>query len=237
MRFNEATNMRPLKRTIERDRRLGSWLKMKIEDGIAKRYWLDETWRACIRQYEAIPELRSRELPNDQGQMIIEVPIGASMADSITSAVTDLIYNTSPVFTVRGSPKWEAAAAAIQLLVDKLVLDEFTNFKTASDEVITDTVQLGTAAYYTVTSREVIKRSAFRELNTGPRVFSVAPEDLVVPGGTFPDVDSMQLIAARIYYFESELVEAARANGWKIDNFLVTGNVEWVRQRESHPVD
>ena len=231
MRFIEATNSEPIKRTIERDRRLGSWLKMKVEDAIAKRYWLDETWRACIRQYEAIPELRSRELPNDTGQFIVEIPVGASMADSIQSTIYDLIWNTSPPFTVRGSVGFDTHAAAFQQLADKLLVDDFVNLRGAADDVIADTVQLGTAAYYTVNSREVVKRAAFKELNTGPRVFSVPPEDLVVPGGTFPDIDSMQLMGYRTYYFESELVEAARTNGWKIDNFMVAGNIDWVRQR------
>ena len=231
MRFNEQTNTAPIERTVERDRRLGSWLKMKIEDGISKRYWQDETWRAVIRQYEAIPELRTREIPSDNGQFIVEIPVGAAMADSISSTVYDLIWNASPPFTVRGSSGWHKHAAAFQLLADKLLLDDFTNIREAANEVIIDTVQLGTGGYYTVSSRETVKRAAFRELNTGPRVFSVPPEDIVFPGGTFPDIDSMQLIGHRIYYFESELQEAAALNGWDISNFMVTGNVEWVRQR------
>ena len=231
MRFVESTASTPIARTRERDVRMGSWLKMKIEDAISKRFWLDQTWRMGIRQYEAIPELRSKELPSDSGQFIIEIPIAASMSDSITSTVYDLIWNTSPPLSVRGSDGYQNHAAAFQSLMDKLLMDDFVNLRGASDEVITDTVQMGTAAYYTVHAREVVKRAAFTELNTGPRVFSVPPEDLVVPGGTFPDTDSLQIIAYRQYYFESELMEAAAQNGWDVSRFMIAGNIDWVRQR------
>lgn len=231
MRFYTATNRDPLQRTIERDRRLGSWLKMKIEDGIAKRYWLDEEWRENIRLYECIPTLRSTDVNDDTGQPTIEVPVGASMTDSIASSVYDLIFNTAPIFSVRGSPGYEANAYAFQLLADKLLNDEFTNFMPATSEVILDTVMLGTGAYYVVGAREIIKRATFEELKIGPRVWSVPTEDLVVPGGTFPDPNDMQFVAYRNYFFESELVEAAKANGWDISNFMVAGNVDWVRQR------
>ena len=231
MRFVEATNTEAIARTRERDVRLGSWLKMKIEDAIAKRFWLDQTWRLGIRQYEAIPELRSKELPSDSGQFIVEIPVGAAMADSISSTVYDLIWNTNPPLTVRGSSGYHEHAAAFQALSDKLLADDFTNIRGAADDVINDTVQLGTAAFYTVNTREVVKRAAIKELNTGPRVFSVPPEDLVVPGGTFPNIDAMQLIAYRNYYFESELIEAASVNKWDVSRFMLAGNIDWVRQR------
>jgi hypothetical protein len=230
-RFIESTGTDPIQRTRERDVRFGSWLKMKIEDAISKRFWLDQTWRFGIRQYEAIPELRSKELPADNGQYIIEVPVAASMADSIYSTIYDLIWNTTPPIAVRASTGYHNHAAAFQALTDKLLVDDFVNIHGAADEVIADTVQMGTGAYYTVNAREVVKRAAYRELNTGPRVFSVPPEDLVVPGGTFPDTDMLQIIAYRQYYFESELIEAAAQNGWDVSKFMIAGNIDWVRQR------
>lgn len=231
MRFFADINIEPLTRTVERDRRLGSWIKMKVEDGIAKRYWLDEEWREDIRIYESIPSLRSTDVADDTGQPTIEVPIGASMTDSIASSVYDLIFNTSPIFSVQGSPGYEAHAYAFQLLASKLVEDEFVNFMPAASETIIDTVMLGTGAFYVVNSREVIKKATFQEIKSGPRIYSVPIEDLVVPGGTFPNSNDMQFIAYRNYFFEAELVVAAKQNGWDISNFMVAGNVEWVRQR------
>jgi len=231
LRYYTNTPSEPLARTIERDRRLGSWLKMKVEDGIAKRYWLDEEWREDIRIYESIPSLRSTDVPDDRGRALIEVPIGASMTDSIASAVYDLIFNTSPILSCQGSPGYESHAYAFQLLASKLVEDEFVNFMAASNEFIIDTVMLGTGANYVINSTERIKKAAFTELKSGPRVYSIPIEDIVVPGGTFPDSNDMQFVAHRNYFFESELVSAAEQNGWDISNFMVAGNVDWVRQR------
>jgi hypothetical protein len=232
MRFIEATTGKDvIKRTSNADLALGSYLSLRIEDGISKRHWLDLVWRSCIRQYDGIPEIISKDFAKDSPQFIIEIPVGASMADSITSTVYDLIWNTAPVFSCRGSVGYHNNAAAFQLLADKLLLDDFTNIRAAADDVITDTVQLGTSAYYIVNSKETVKRATVKELNIGPRVFSVPPEDLVVPGGTFPDVDAMPFIAQRMYYDESELREIAAANGWDISQFKKAGNIDWVRQR------
>ena len=231
MRFVEKTIVSKLERTEERDRKFGSWIKLNVEDAISKRFWLDEVWRAGIRQYEAIPVLQSREIPRDNGQFIIEIPLGAMQCDTVTSNITDLIYNTSPVFTVRGSPGYDNHAHAFQLLADKLLLDDFTNLRSASDDVIADTVQMGTASYYTVHASEIVKRATMTELNAGPRVFSVPPEDLIVPGGALPNVDANKLIGYRMYFSEAELQEAATANNWDISKFQPTGNVDHVRQR------
>lgn len=231
MRFVERTEVSKLERTEERDRKFGSWVKLNVEDSISKRFWLDEVWRAGIRQYEAIPVLQSRELPRDNGQFIIEIPLGAMQCDTVISSITDLIYNTSPVFTVRGSPGYDGHAHAFQLLSDKLLMDDFVNLRAASDDVIADTVQMGTGSYYTVHASEFVKRATYTELNAGPRVFSVPPEDLIVPGGALPNVDANKLIGYRMYFSEAELQEAATINNWDISKFLPTGNVDHVRQR------
>jgi hypothetical protein len=204
---------------------------MKVEDGISKRYWLDQEFRENIRAYEAIPTLKSTEVAPDVGQPDIEIPVGAAMVDSIASSVYDLIFNTSPVFAVRGSPGYEGHAYAFQLLANKILEDEFINFLPAANEVILDTVMLGTGAYYVVSSRELVKKHSYEEIRLGPRIYSAPPEDIVVPGGTFPDANDMQFIGYRNYFFESELQEAAEASKWDISDFMVAGNVEWVRQR------
>lgn len=232
MRFYAATNDTPrLRRDTESDRRLGSWLKMKIEDGIAKRFWLDQEWRAALRRYEAIPTLKKTEVPGDEGRGTIQVPLGASMTDSIASSIYDLIFNAQPPLSCRGGPGYDNHAYAFQLLVNKFLQDEFVNLMPAANENIIDTVMLGTGGYYITSTREEIKRSQYIELKLGPRVYCTPPEDIVVPGGTLPDVNDMQFIAYRNYFFESELVDAAAANKWTIEKFMVAGNIDWVRQR------
>jgi len=153
------------------------------------------------------------------------------MTDSIASSIYDLIFNAQPVLSCRGSPGYDSHAYAFQLLVNKLLDDEFVNLTAAANENIIDTVMLGTGGYYITSATEEIKRSQYIELKLGPRVYCTPPEDIVVPGGTLPDVNDMQFIAYRNYFFESELVDAAATNNWDITNFMVAGNIDWVRQR------
>ena len=231
MRFIAATNKSTLKRTLTRDRKLGSWLSQKVNDGIAKRFWLDAEMRGALRRYESIPTIRKTEAALDVSTQPIQVPLGASMTDSIASAVYDLIFNASPVLSCRGSPGYDNHAYAFQLLSNKLLEDEFVNLTAAANENIIDTVMLGTGVYYVTSAKEELKRATYTELKMGPRVYCAPPEDIVVPGGTQPDVNDMQFIAYRNYFFESELLNAAQSNGWNVEKFKVAGEVDWVRQR------
>src|SRR5579863_4459694 len=84
-----------IKRSIDRDNRLTSWTEIQIEDAISKRFWQDEAWRICLRQYEAIPDIKDRKRPYSE-QVIIEIPLGAKMCDTIVSAMTELLFGTNP---------------------------------------------------------------------------------------------------------------------------------------------
>jgi len=231
MRFIENTNINPIKRTRAADERLRSWLNYQITDGLAKRKFLDILMRELMRQYSGITNITDRKGDRSSQPPLIEIPLGATQCDSIVSTVTEIIFNTSPVFTVRASPGYSDHAAAFQLLVDKILLDKFTNIHEAAADVIGDTVQMGTGAYYVPITEERVKRVRGVELSRGPRVFSVACEDLVVPGGASTDINELPFIAHRLFYNDYELAEAARVNNWTVSDFKPTGNVDWVRQR------
>jgi hypothetical protein len=212
---------------------LGAWTCIQVEDALSKRFWLDEIWRVALRQYEGIPDTANRSRPYSES-MVIEIPIGAKQCDTIVSAVRELIFGTSPVFTVRGSAGYEDHAFAFQMLTDKLVLDKFTNFRMAADELITDTIQMGTGVGCVVRNEEIVKHATFETIDRGPRCSTIPPEDFIVPGGAYTDLDAMQLTGYRLYYNEAELREAAKANGWDVTGFKPAGNVSWVRQRREH---
>lgn len=235
MRFISDTNSKPLKRNREMDARFGSWLKLQVEDAISKRFWLDSLWRENLRQYEATPALQDRESSTRGDQPpVIEIPIGATQTDTLVSAVEELVFNTAPPITVKGSPGYEDNANAFQMLIDKLRISKYVNFRPAIKDGIADSIMMGTGAYYPINQREIVKRARFTELNTGPRVYSIPPEDLVVPGGSATDVDSLKFIGHRNYYNEAELNEAAKANNWRTNKFKRAGNVDWVRLRREN---
>lgn len=229
----EGVKSAALKLNKNRSTRMAAWVELQVEDAISKRFWLDEEWRVSLRQYEAIADTKDRARPYSE-QVIIEIPLGAKQVDTIVAAMEDLIFSASPVFTVRGSPGYDEHAFAFQLLTDKLLVDQFVNFRAAEREVITDTVMLGTGFGCAVTSEEVSKRAGFKLIDRGPRCYSIPPEDFIVPGGAYMDVQSMNCVGYRVYYTQAELNEAAAQNGWDVSMFKPAGNVSWVRQRREH---
>lgn len=225
-----------LKRTPERDVVLEKFLKTDIEDSISEMGGLWSRWTDYIRMYRGIPEnaFSSDPIPVRN----IEVTVCATACDTLYSQAWDMIMNQSPVVTTRATVKEdEEAAKGFQALSVHLTADTFANWLPATKDYMTDCINLGTGFYYT-TWQEDHKKNGFEEVvDWGPRFYSPAPEDIIVPGGSGPDVQSLRMIGFRSMLYEGELDMRARAGKWDRSLAAQTHNANPVslqRNKASH---
>lgn len=227
----DADKVAPLKPSKKKLDELGAYACIQVEDALAKRFWLDQIWRVCLRQYSGIPDTSSdRQRPYSES-LVLEIPLGAKQCDTIVSAITELIFSTSPPVTIRGSAGYEDHGFAFQALANKILIDPFVNFRPAAVESIIDTVQMGTGVGCVSLSEEVSKSAIYRVVDRGPRVWSIPPENFIVPGGAYSDINSMPLVGYRTFYNQAELNEQAVQNDWDVSDFKCQGGIDWVRQR------
>ena len=229
----ETKELKPLKVKPDILNKFSYWTCILLEDALSKRFWQDSQWKIALRQYEGIPS-QTNQKRSYQANLVLEIPLGAKQCDTVVSAMVDLIFQANPPFTVRAPTDMDDTAFAFQLLVNKLVVDKFVNYRNALDELINDTVQMGTGIAMPIFTEEVVKHATFKSIDQGPRCYCVPPEDFVVPGGSYTNVDSMSLMGYRTYYNEAELQELAAQHHWDVSQFKPAANVDWVRQRRMH---
>lgn len=229
-RVEKIVTAEPLRRTAKRDERLQSWIGPALDDALSGRKDQDLIWQECLRQYAAVPKMPVRKLPFD-GAPNIEVPIGAIGCDSIEAQITDTIWNNSRTFTVMGSAGWEKHGKAFQAFVNKLAVQRSVNLRTAFDHFSLDNVQLGTGVYYTPWTEAYRTTGSHQIVQRGPRAYSIAPEDIIVPPGATEDIESLPFAALRFYWTEGDYRARARARKWKIEaEPMKSGMISLVRQ-------
>lgn len=211
-----------------------AWLFPEIEDAVSARYPQDVRWREALRQYDAIPLKPVRNIPIENAPNI-EIPVGATLTESVYAQVLDLIFNIQPVVTVRpvgaeDHPERKAMATALQQHVNWGAANEW-NLRAAAEEAILDDVKLGTGVLYSPFTESVRKGRNQKVVQRGPRIMVIPVEDFFIPGGAYGDLQEARWCAHRKYYSEGELIDEATANEWDITDAQPLGAVGWVRTR------
>lgn len=221
----------------ERVNALCDWLFINIEDTISARKALEAEWRSCLTMYQGVPKEAYREIPIENAPNL-EITIGAIAADDIYAQAMDLIFNTTPLVTVRPKPK---AADDIEAVEHAKALQRFTNHVASSESNIyqvakhslADDVQLGTMVTYTPFIERVVKTKTASVRAAHPVVRAVPPEDWIIFENN-KTVQEANGTGVRFYYSESELSTSAARNTWNTDHCVPLGAKDWVRtQREA----
>jgi len=215
-------------------RALNDWVYNEIEDSLSSRKRLDAIWRECLKMYNAVPKIGTRNIPIPNAPNI-EVTIGAIASDTIYAQAIDLIFNISPLVTIRPKPKYRgdketvADAKALQRFVNHIATSNDARLRPALEDSILDDVQLGTGLVYTPYIEKTKKTRVSKVLSVGPRFYSVAPEDIIVPSGSSDDIDAMQFFGLRFHYTMQQIVDMAKANNWNLDGIQPLHAKNWVR--------
>lgn len=219
----------------ERMEALRSWLFIEIEDALASRSALDGQWRDDLRMYEGVPRLDVRNTPIENAPNI-EITLGAIACDSICAQATDLIFGTSPIITCRPMTKGTndeesiKTAKALQRFTNWTVANE-ADIRNSSEDAIIDDVQLGTMFLYIPWVQQVKKTKTAKVITKHPKIYAMAPEDVIVPSGTPHDIQNVPFIALRFWKTMNELKDSERFDKWNLEGFQAAGAKDWVRQR------
>lgn len=215
---------------------LAEWIYYEISDALSSRHFTENTWREVLKMYEGVPKLETRDVPIENAPNI-EVTIGAMAADTIYAQSIDLMFNTSPLVTVRPKPNFKddkltvQKAKDTQVFVNHLATSPEVDLRNAVETSVLDDVQLGTGLLYVPWVEKTKKTRTAKILSRGPRIRAMAPEDVIVPGGTRQCMDEMSLLALCFYPTTQELADLARTNSWDLTHFQPMGATGWVRSR------
>ncbi len=214
---------------------LESWLAVEVTDAFSSRANLEAAWREEMRLYEAVPREVVNNFPIENAPNI-EMPVGAIACDSVAAQALDLIFSTSPLITCQAMPKFKGdsetvnKAKALQRYVNWMARNE-VNLRVAVEEMILDDVQLGTGVFYAPFVQRRKKTSTSTILSQGPMLYSMPPEDTIVPSGSMEDIDGLDWIGLRFWKNQGQLNENAAVNGWNIEGVVPAGVKDWVRTR------
>lgn len=223
----------PRKLDRKRVSEFNTWLTLEITDSMSAAAGREKKYKHLIDLYSGKPqnEWSMDAVPVQQ----VEVTLGAISADNLAAQAHATIFGANPLVSVRGNDGAEQAAKHFQTLINHLALEPFVNLKPAADELILDTTQLGTGALYTVWADDIKNTGIAQLVGRGPRIYSVAPDNLIVPGGaSTTDVDLLRFVGYRSYYDQFEMAQREHELGWDISKALetqATGVVQRERDR------
>lgn len=218
---------------VERIARLQAWLVVEVEDAISARIAQEKMWMDVLRRYEGVPKNPVRNIPIENAPNI-EVTLGAIATDSIFAQAVDLIYNISPLVTVRATnAAFKEHQKAMQRFVEYVATNE-SGLRAESEHTLLDDVQLGTGVYYVPWVERKKKTDIVETISQGPRIFAVPPEDCIVPGGSKGNLQDVRWCALRFWYNWSELALNATELGWDINGVSIAGNTSMIRQQREH---
>lgn len=201
---------------------------MEIEDALSARRSIDKAFNEARRQYAAIPRRLVREVPVPNAPNI-EIPLGAILADDIYAQATDTLFTASPLLTVRPvSDRWTEHAKVAQEWVNWLVANEL-DLRSAVSNAFLDDTQLGTGVFYIPFVKQTKKDRVYKVTFKSPKILSHPVEDLIVPPGSYGDIQRDRWIGLRFWYTKGEMEERARENDWNIDGLLPTAQFDLVR--------
>jgi hypothetical protein len=229
MRRLEAESTAPeIERNSARDSRLEAWLQMSSEQLISDRRPQEVDWVEQLRQYAARPAMDIRHVPVPDAPNI-EVPLGATKSDMQYARMMSLLFTSSPVLTARAEDDdWEANAKAMQRWVN--YLSDQVDFRLACEHAFMDCIMLGTAGLYTPFVKDTVTGRIAKTIYCGPKIYPVAPEDLLLLGGSRGKLQEDQLVALRFYYTPQELQARERQLHWDTTHAQPCATVEYVRR-------
>lgn len=201
---------------------LAEWLYIEIEDALAFRKRFEIVLRECLKMYEGVPRVASRDIPIENAPNI-EVTIGAIASDTIYAQAIDLIFNTSPLITVRAKPKQKNddeandQAKALQRFANHIANSPEAGLRAAVEASVLDDVQLGTGSIYIPWVEKVKKTKTAKVLSAGPRFRAMPIEDVIVPAGSYSDVNDLPFLGLVFYYTLHEVNALAKKNRWNTD--------------------
>lgn len=229
-RVEQIEQPEPIRRTRIRDERISSWVSTGLDDDLSGRRDQEMEWQEDLRQYYAVPRNPIRKIPFD-GAPNIEVPIGAIGVDSVAAQMTDTIWGNSRTFTVLGSDGWEKHAKAFQTFVNKLAMQTSVGLRAAYDNQVMDKVQLGTGCYYTPWTEAIRTTGSHQIIQRGPRVYSIDPDNCIVPPGSTDDIEELPRVTLRFLWTQGDYDLRKRSRKWKEDaEAMKSGMVSRVRQ-------
>lgn len=220
----------PIRRNAIRDERFERFLKTEIEDEISGAAGVMTRYQDYIRMYRGFPsESFSRDPVPIRN---IEVTLGATATDTLFSQSWDMIWSAQPIVTVRNAaPNYEEHAEAFQVLVNHLAVDPFTNYVQASKDYMMDDIMLGTGIYYTTWQEDHKKTKVEETIEWGPRVYVPAPEDLVFPTTSGPDIETVRILGFGNELTYGELMARGTAEKWNWEIAAPTRNINSVKRQ------
>lgn len=226
----EPTASGVLERSEAGDQTLLSYLETEKHAANAARQSQVSEWKESYRQLEARPrvEVRNSPIPNAPN---IEVPLGAMFSESVFATVLDTIFQASPLLTARG-PR-QAEAKAFQAFINRIAEKE-VNLRPAVEQSFLDCCQLGTGVFYIPFTEETKKGASTRIVRRGPRVFSIPVEDVLVPGASDYDVQTLPWVGIRFWYRPGEFASVARRNKWDVEGCTPSAATDEIRKHRQH---
>lgn len=222
--------LEPLKVKDKRGEDLEAWISTEIEDALSARMEQEKVWREVLRMYEGVPKEEAKNWPIENAPNT-EITLGAIASDTLYASLIDLIFTVSPTVTIRPTgPQGGDAAKAMQRFVN-WVTDNEADMRKACEHTLLDDVQLGTGVYYIPWVDQMKKTDVHRVLRRGPKIFSIPPEDFLVPGGVESDLQTAQWCAMRRWLTEGELRLQGRQLGWDLEGVSAAASTGWVRHR------
>ena len=221
---------KPLEISAEKLLGLKDYITTEIEDALSARAMQEVIWNECLKLYEAIPETEIRDRPIE-GFRNIEVPLIAISSDAIYAQAMDLIFTVSPLLTIQAVGKENVNGAKGLQRLANWGANSLFGLRNAAEHAILDNVQLGSGFYYIPYLEKRIKKKTEKVVIGGPRIFSVPPEDFIVPGGASEDLQTLPWVSMRSWLTHNDLAYNVKYNNWDSSNMLPAGHNEWVRLR------
>lgn len=205
----------PLRISTKRKQDLANWLGTEIDLALASRQGLEDGWRSDIRLYEAIPELRQRNIPYVMASNRV-LPLSAIAVDAIYAQIITNVSQVKPFVICRATQsQYEEHALAVQKRVE--LGASVWGFYSALCDLAKDACKLGTGMTYTRWYETRIKTRRNRIAFRGPRITAIPIENVLVPGGSYGDIDQLSWISLVYYMTKAELQEKANLAGWDIN--------------------
>lgn len=205
----------PLRISAKRKQDLANWLSEEIDLALASKQGLEDSWRQNIRLYESIPEIKQRNIPYVMASNRV-LPLSAIAVDAIYAQIITNVSQVKPFVVCRAtSGAYEEHAIAVQKRVE-LGAPQW-GFYSALCDLAKDTCKLGTGITYTRWYETRIKTRRSRIAFRGPRITAIPVENVLVPGGSYGDVDTLPWISLVYYMTRAELQEKANLAGWDVN--------------------
>jgi len=214
---------------------LENFLRRNLEDDLSARFRQEQSWREALRQYEAVPKQKVRNIPVENAPNI-EIPIGMLGVDVFYSIALQTIFSIDPLVSISltpGNDEFAEHKKAVEDYMNWSVRQEM-DVRNAAEHSFLDVIQLGTGALVTpwITNRR--KTKVHKIVTMHPQVMPWPIEDVILPAGSFQAVQNMPRLWLRSYLTEWDLEFNRKTFNWNTEFATPAAAVGWVRtKRES----